>query len=151
VDDIDDVLAFMQAIWAVDHELERVSKVMERRIGLTIPQRMTALLIARNPGIVASALAAQLRLHRGTMTGIVQRLETAGLVRRQADANEGRRVGLTLTTAGRRRLAQRSGTFEAAVRHVLAHTRRAELDATSRVLTSLASVLGQGLNGVCDP
>ena len=44
---LDDVLRFMRLIWAVDHELERVSKRMEDRIGLTIPQRLSLLLSRR--------------------------------------------------------------------------------------------------------
>jgi len=39
---LDDVLRFMRLIWAVDHELERVSKRMESRLGLTIPQSVLA-------------------------------------------------------------------------------------------------------------
>ena len=39
---LDDVLHFMRLIWAIDHELERVSKRMEARLGLTIPQPVLA-------------------------------------------------------------------------------------------------------------
>ena len=53
---------------------------METRLGLTIPQRMSLLLIGRTPGILASELAEVLHLHRGTVSGIVRRLEAAGYV-----------------------------------------------------------------------
>jgi DNA-binding MarR family transcriptional regulator len=140
-DAFDEVLAFMQAVWTVDHQLERLSKSMETRLGLTIAQRMTLLLIGRHPGILASTLAEQLRLHRGTMTGIVQRLEAAGLVQRTVDASDGRRIGLWLTAAGRAIPARRAGTFEGAVRDVLTGTASADLDATARVLARLAAAL----------
>ena len=93
-DPFDEVLSFMQAVWAVDHQLERLSKSMETRLGLTIAQRMALLLIGRHPGVLASTLAEQLRLHRGTMSGIVQRLEAAGFVQRTVDAADGRKVAM---------------------------------------------------------
>ena len=140
-DGFDEVLAFMQTVWAVDHQLERLSKSMETRLGLTIAQRMTLLLIGRHPGMLASTLAEQLRLHRGTMTGIVQRLEAAGLVQRTVDATDARRIGLSLTAAGRAIPARRAGTFEGAVRDVLTRTPSGDLETTARVLSHLAAAL----------
>jgi DNA-binding MarR family transcriptional regulator len=138
---LDDVLRFMRLIWAVDHELERVSKRMESRIGLTIPQRLSLLLIGRNPGILASELAAVLHLHRGTLSGVVRRLETAGYVTRTLDASDARRAGLTLTAAGQRVNRRRTGTFEDAVRRVLAGTSASERAAAEQVLARLGGEL----------
>ena len=144
---IDDVLEFMRLIWAIDHEMESVSKRMETTIGLTIPQRMSLLLIGRRPGMLASELARALHLHRGTVTGIIQRLEAAGYVTRTVDPVDHRRAGLSLTVAGRRINDVRTGTFEGAVRRVLASVSGDELDMASGVLRSLAeelrSVAGQ--------
>ena len=75
---LDEVLQFMGLIWAIDPEMERVSKRMEATVGLTIPQRLSLLLIGRNPGILASELASVLHLHRGTLSGVIRRLEAAG-------------------------------------------------------------------------
>jgi DNA-binding MarR family transcriptional regulator len=134
---LDDVLRFMRLIWAIDHELERLSKRMEASIGLTIPQRLSLLLIGQNPGVLASTLASVLHLHRGTLSGIVQRLAAAGYLERKTDSHDGRRVGLTLTEAGRSVNRRRAGTFEDAVRRVLASTNSAELAAAERVLTKV--------------
>ena len=138
---LDDVLRFMRLIWAIDHQMERVSKRMEARLGLTIPQRLSLLLIGRNPGILASELAAVLHLHRGTLSGVVRRLEAAGYVTRTPDAADARRAGLTLTAAGRRVNRRRAGTFEDAVRRVLAATLANERAAAEHVLARLASAL----------
>jgi DNA-binding MarR family transcriptional regulator len=138
---IDDVLHFMRLIWAIDHELERVSKRMESRIGLTIPQRMSLLLIGRNPGILASELAAVLHLHRGTLSGVLRRLEAAGHITRTIDASDARRAGLTLTAAGRKVNRRRAGTFEDAVRRVLGATVAADRAAAEQVLARLAGEL----------
>jgi DNA-binding MarR family transcriptional regulator len=138
---LDDVLRFMRLIWAIDHELERVSKRMEARLGLTIPQRLSLLLIGRNPGILASELASVLHLHRGTLSGVVRRLETAGFVTRTVDASDARRAGLTLTPAGQRVNRHRAGTFEEAVRRVLSSTLPSERAAAEHVLTRLGGEL----------
>lgn len=138
---LDDVLRFMRLIWAIDHELERVSKRMEARLGLTIPQRLSLLLIGRNPGILASELAAVLHLHRGTLSGVVRRLEAAGYVTRTVDASDARRAGLTLTEAGQQVNRRRAGTFEDAVRRVLGATGAGERASAERVLARLGGEL----------
>jgi MarR family transcriptional regulator, organic hydroperoxide resistance regulator len=138
---MDDVLTFMRLIWAIDHELERVSKQMEATLGLTIPQRMCLLLIGANPGILASQLAAILHLHRGTLSGILARLESSGLISRTVDPQDGRRAGLTLTAAGARLKGRRAGTLEKAVRALFATTSSEDRATTGRVLTALCREL----------
>lgn len=131
----------MRLIWAVDHELQSLSKRMQATIGLTVPQRMTLLLIGRQPGILASELATLLHLHQGTMSGIVQRLESAKYVTRVGDAGDARRMRLTLTARGRKANASRTGTYEAAVRRVLATTAPKEIDGAETLLMRLAQAL----------
>jgi len=138
---LDDVLRFMRLIWAIDHELERVSKRMEARIGLTIPQRLTLLLIGQNPGILASELAEVLHLHRGTLSGILRRLEQAGYIERTVDARDARRAGLTLTRSGQGLNRRRAGTFEDAVRRMLESVRGGERAAAEHVLSRLGAEL----------
>jgi DNA-binding MarR family transcriptional regulator len=138
---LDEVLQFMGMIWAIDHEMERVSKRMEATVGLTIPQRLSLLLIGHRPGMLASDLADVMHLHRGTVTGIVQRLEAAGYVKRTADPEDGRRAGLSLTASGQRVNARRAGTFEGAVRRVLAAATPRDLSTATRLLSMLSSEL----------
>jgi MarR family transcriptional regulator, organic hydroperoxide resistance regulator len=137
----DALLEFMRLIWAVDHELQSISKRMLTRLGLTVPQRMALLLIGRTPGILASDLAELLYLHPGTISGVVGRLESAGLIVREGDAEDARRIRLTLTPDGQTANRRHEGTFEAAVRRVLVTASTRDLAATDRVLTQLASQL----------
>ena len=131
----------MRLIWAVDHELERLSKQMERQVGLTIPQRMCLLLIARQPGINPSELAAVMHLHRGTLTGILRRLQRAGLVTRHRDDRDGRRASLRVTTRGAALTRRRTGTFEGAVRRLWSSLAPGERAAAERVLEALRQEL----------
>ena len=134
-------LDFMRLMWAVDHELQRVSKRMIGRLGLTAPQRLALRLIGREPGLTPGALATLLHLHPGTVTGIVRRLESAGLISRVRSTGDTRRMHLELTSAGQTLNRRRKGTVEAAVLRMLDSVSSNELGATSRVLKLLAEEL----------
>jgi DNA-binding MarR family transcriptional regulator len=135
------VLEFMQVMWAVDHQLQSVSKNMKSTLGLTVPQRMSLLLIGRNPYISAAELAGSLHLHPGTISGIVRRLEDAGLITRESDETDARRARLVLTGEGREVNRRRKGTFEDAVRKVLGASSSDDIAGAERVLSRLASQL----------
>lgn len=137
----DPVLEFIRQMWAVDHELQRVSKRMVRRIGLTAPQRLAVRFIGRHPGITLGTLSSLLHLHPGTVTGIVRHLEGEGLVTQTRDAADTRRRHLSLSPRGRRLNRRRTGTVEAAVRRAVAAMSQDELAAASRMLGLLAESL----------
>jgi MarR family transcriptional regulator, organic hydroperoxide resistance regulator len=113
-------------MWAVDHELHRVSKAMIARLGLTAPQRLAVRFIGRQPGLTPGQLAELLHLDPGTVSGIVNRLEDSGLVSRVRSQGDTRRMHLTLTAKGR------------TVRRTLDAVSSADLAAASRVLRQLA-------------
>ena len=134
----DPVLEFIRQMWAVDHELQRVSKRMVSRMGLTAPQRLAVRFIARHTGLTLGGLAELLHMHAGTVTGIVRRLETLDLVVQTRSVEDSRRRHLTLTPKGRQVNRQRKGTVEAAVRRAAANATPVELAAASRVMDLLA-------------
>src|SRR5678816_1894070 len=96
------VLDFMRVLWAVDHGLEAASKRMEARVGVTGPQRFVIRMVGRFPGVSAGRLAEILHLHPSTLTGILKRLETRGLIARHVDPSDGRRALFELTPRGAR-------------------------------------------------
>ena len=137
----DSALDFIRLLWKVDHELHSVSKRMIGRFGLTAPQRLAVRFIGREPGLTLGALAALLHLDPGTVTGIVQRLETAGFVDRARGEGDTRRMHLALTAKGQALDRRRTGTVEAAVRRTLNAVRRSDAAAAARVLQRLAADL----------
>jgi DNA-binding MarR family transcriptional regulator len=134
----DPVLEFIRRMWAVDHELQRVSKRMVSRIGLTAPQRLAVRFIGRHAGLTLGNLAELLHLHAGTVTGIVRRLEQLGLVVQTRSLEDTRRRHLMLTPKGRRIDRLRKGTVEAAVRRTAAGASADQLAAAAHVLDLLA-------------
>ena len=141
---LEPVLEFLRLIWALDHNLHVSSKRMAPVHGVTGPQRLVVRLVGQHPNISGGELARVLHVHKSTITGIVQRLEARGLVRRETDATDARRIRLTLSASGRRMAGPLAGTTEAAVRRVLAGTDAKSIEATRRVLERLAQELAGG-------
>ena len=137
----DPVLEFIRRMWSVDHELQRVSKRMVRRLGLTAPQRLAVRFIGRHAGLTLGDLSSLLHLHPGTVTGIVRHLEAQGLVTQSRDTEDSRRRHLVLTPKGKRLDRQRKGTVEAAVRRVAGVATAAEMATAGRVLGLIAKSL----------
>ena len=137
----DPILEFMRRMWAVDHEMQRVSKRMVERIGLTAPQRLAVRFIGRHSGVTLGELAALLHLHAGTVTGIVRRLEELELVVQTRGTEDTRRRHVALTAKGRQIDRRQKGTVEAAVRRVASTITADELATAARVMDALAKHL----------
>ncbi|HYV67988.1 MAG TPA: MarR family transcriptional regulator [Myxococcales bacterium] len=139
-DQLGPVLEFMKLLWAVDHGLQSVSKRMESRFGITGPQRLVVRIVGRFPGISAGALAEILHVHPSTLTGVLRRLETRGMLVRRSDPKDARRALFGLTPRGRKMDTLRTGTVEQAVRRVLARMPD-DAVAAERILSTLAAEL----------
>ena len=140
-DHVDPILEFIRRMWAVDHELQRVSKRMVERIGLTAPQRLAVRFIGRHSGVTLGRLAELLHLHAGTVTGIVRKLEELGLVVQTRSVEDTRRRHLSLTAKGRQLDRRRKGPVEAAVRRTAVEVTSKELETAAAVLDVLAKNL----------
>jgi DNA-binding MarR family transcriptional regulator len=75
-----------------------------RDLGVTGGQATLLALISHTPGIGVRELATRENISSPGMTGHVQRLEQAGLVRRVPSEEDRRRVGLYLTRQGEKTL-----------------------------------------------
>jgi DNA-binding MarR family transcriptional regulator len=135
--DLGPVLEFMKQLWAVDHGLQTISKRLESQHGITGPQRLVVRIVGRTPGISAGALAQILRMHPSTLTGILRRLETRGVLTRKSDPNDARRALFALTAKGRKVDMLKTGTVESAVRRVLAKL-PSEASVAQKLLATLA-------------
>lgn len=135
------VLGFMRALWTLDHALQTLSKRMAATIDVTGPQRLVLRILGREPGASAGALAAILKLHPSTLTGILRRLEERGLVARDVDSDDRRRISLRLTRDGERLNGERAGTIENAIRRALVKVSPDELTTTERVLSLIVGEL----------
>jgi predicted ArsR family transcriptional regulator len=138
---LDPVLDFMRLLWSVEHGLQRISKRMESELGITGPQRLVLRVVGQFPGLSAGELAHIVRLHPSTITGILQRLVTRGLVDRTRDPGDSRRARLRLKRAAVIHTRIAPGTVEHAVTRALDRAGASNVRAARKVLTEVAQRL----------
>lgn len=138
---LDPTLDFMRLLWSIEHRLQSTSKMMASSFGITGPQRLVLKVVAQYPGISAKEVAHVVRLHPSTITGILQRLMTKGLLLRGQDPVDTRRVRLRIQPAARRFTRATEGTVESAVERALRRVPKTKVDAARTVLAAIASSL----------
>jgi DNA-binding MarR family transcriptional regulator len=77
-----------------------VYRVVLKDLGLTYPQYLVMLLLWEHGDLPVKKLGEHLRLDSGTLSPLLKRLETAGLVRRERSARDERSVEVRLTGEG---------------------------------------------------
>jgi DNA-binding MarR family transcriptional regulator len=80
---------------------------------LTYPQYLVMLVLWESAPLSVGEVGDRLLLDSGTLTPLLKRLESAGLVKRQRDPDDERRVIIDLTVAGRRLKAKARAVPEA--------------------------------------
>ena len=138
---LDPGLAFLQGLWELHHALELRSTTMERRLGITAQQRFVLRCVGKFPGMTAGRLARVLHLDPGTVSATLRRLERQKLLQRGRDPEDGRRVVLRLTEAGRAMARHRAGTVESGVIRLLEVSSKQEIETAREVLRRLTAAL----------
>ena len=97
---LDNQLCF--ALYSASLAMTRLYKPLLDELHLTYPQYIAMLALWERDGLMVSELGERLSLDSGTLTPLLKRLETLGLVARIRDVQDERRVHITLTPAGRK-------------------------------------------------
>jgi DNA-binding MarR family transcriptional regulator len=95
---LEDQLCF--AVYATGIAIQRLYKPMLDGLGLTYPQYLVLNVLWRSDGRTVGGLANDLALESSTLTPLLKRLETAGLLRRTRNPQNERQVVITLTPEG---------------------------------------------------
>lgn len=86
------------------------SKSLQRQVGLTVPQlvclRAIEKLETEGIGVTVAGVSEAVQLSAATVSRIIERLTLSGLVARERNAEDRRKVCLTLTKPGRARLVE---------------------------------------------
>ena len=88
------------AIYSAAIAIQRLYKPLLEELELTYPQYLVLNVLWREDGQTVGGIAEQLALESSTLTPLVKRLETAGLVRRTRNPDNERQVIVTLTNQG---------------------------------------------------
>jgi len=88
------------AVYSAAHAFNRVYKPLLDRLRLTYPQYLVMLVLWERDGVPVKDIGERLFLDSGTLTPLLKRLETAGLVRRTRSTEDERQVLIDLTPHG---------------------------------------------------
>ncbi len=97
---LDNQLCF--ALYSTSLAMTKLYKPLLEDLGLTYPQYLAMLVLWEQDGLTVSELGERLYLDSGTLTPLLKRMETAGLVSRLRAVQDERRVHITLTAEGRK-------------------------------------------------
>jgi DNA-binding MarR family transcriptional regulator len=148
---LEPTLEFMRLLWRIEHGLQSRSKQMEAAIGVTGPQRLVLRIVDQFPGLSAGELAHILRLHPSTITGVVQRLVEKGLLAREGDRTDRRRVHLRIRPEAKRFTRLSRATIESAIARALSQVPAPHVSHARSVLAAIAGALeGDGSSELGD-
>ena len=85
----------------ISHGLDKHSKFIQEKYKITIPQLICLWEIYKKGPIPLGELTKNVFLNKSTVTGIVDRLERRGLVRRTRISNDRRQIHVEITDEGR--------------------------------------------------
>jgi len=89
------------AIYSASMAIQRIYKPLLDKMGLTYPQYLVLNVLWREDEQTVSGIAEQLALESSTLTPLLKRLESAGLVCRTRNPHNERQVVVALTEQGR--------------------------------------------------
>jgi MarR family transcriptional regulator, organic hydroperoxide resistance regulator len=89
------------ALYSTMLALNKVYRKLLRKLGLTYPQYLVMLVLWERDELMVSEIGERLFLDSTTLTPLLKRLESAGLVARTRAASDERQVIITLTRQGR--------------------------------------------------
>lgn len=96
---LDDNLCF--SIYSAGHAFTRFYKPLLDALDLTYPQYLAMIALWEDDGQTVGEMGRRLRLDSNTLTPLLKRMETAGLVTRNRDRQDERIVRVALTGKGR--------------------------------------------------
>lgn len=88
------------ALYAASRSVTTAYRDALSELDLTYPQYLTLLALWEHDGETVSALGARLHLDSGTLSPLLKRMESAGLVERLRSSEDERRVTVRLTPRG---------------------------------------------------
>jgi MarR family transcriptional regulator, organic hydroperoxide resistance regulator len=88
------------AVYSTAHAFNRFYKPLLDRLGLTYPQYLVMLVLWEQDGMSVKEIGERLFLDSGTLTPLLKRMETAGLLKRTRSSEDERQVIVALTPQG---------------------------------------------------
>ncbi|GAB1332412.1 MarR family winged helix-turn-helix transcriptional regulator [Streptomyces sennicomposti] len=129
---LQDQLCF--ALYAASRSVTTRYRPLLEELGLTYPQYLVMLALWEQDSVSVRELGASLQLDSSTLSPLLKRLESAGLISRRRRPDDERSVAVTLTRSGAE-LRQRARSVPLAIGEAMGLT--PEQDATAKQLLRL--------------
>lgn len=101
---LDNQLCF--ALYSAAQSLQRLYRPLLDKLDLTYPQYLVLLVLWEEDGLSVTQIGEKLSLNSATLTPLLKRMESAGLLERQRSTEDGRRVNVSLRQKGAKLQAQ---------------------------------------------
>ena len=121
---------------------ERFSGESVRQCGLTHAQFDIIATLGNTPGMTYKQLGERTLITKGTLTGVIDRLEQKGLVARQRSGDDKRSFFVSLTASGEALFEQVFPTVVAHGKQLFASCSDADFDAIDQALSKLKQLIG---------
>lgn len=135
------VLAVMQSLRLLLRRVEADGSELEHSHGVTAPQLACLRVIAASGHLNQTDLARMVHISASTLVGVIDRLELKGLVHRERDRVDRRRVSLTSTHAGRALAASAPDTLQQHLGRVMSRMPAEQQEAIAAALDQLVHLL----------
>lgn len=134
---LEDLLCF--ALYSASNAFTRAYRPELDAMGLTYPQYLVLVTLGENDDLTVGAIGERLFLESNTLTPLLKRLESAGLVERRRDSADERQVRVRLTERGRAIRAEACRATVAVAKHL--DVTPAEFSTLHRQILALRSAL----------
>ena len=95
---LDDHLCF--ALYSASRAMTAAYRPLLGELGLTYPQYLVLLVVRDEGPVSVGRIGERLQLDSGTLSPLLKRMESAGILHRQRSGDDERQVDVTLTAAG---------------------------------------------------
>ena len=114
-----------------------------REIGLSVPQCDVLTTLTEAEGVSQQTLAQRLYVTKGNISGLLDRLESAGLVERRSTANDRRQYEIYLTATGRAAAERAIAIQHELIGATIGRMDQSELGGFERMLVALRDIVRQ--------
>jgi DNA-binding MarR family transcriptional regulator len=91
---------FCFALYSASLEMTKLYRGLLKDLGLTYPQYLVMVVLWEQNGLAVKEVGELLHLDSGTLTPLLKRLEKMGLIKRERNSEDERKVLITLTRTG---------------------------------------------------
>lgn len=121
------------ALYSANHAMHSVYKDLLKDVGLTYPQFLAMTVLWEKNNVPVGAITSKLQLDTNTLTPLLKRLETMGLVTRTRNTKDERQVILKLTRKGRA-LQKKTEEFSTCILSATGVSMEDVMDLQSRIM-----------------